>query len=197
MNAGKSTQLLQVCHDYEINNNKRVIVAKPIIDTKADDYVVTRMGNGKFKRKCDFLIHPNDSLYQIIQTMENVDIILIDEAQFLTKQNVIDLAKIAVFLNVPVICYGLRSDFTGKPFEGSAWLFALAQDIEEISTRALSRIGDTSKRATMNMRLINSKPTFSGKQVIIDHTDQVQYIPVSLDEFLKQKQKWEDKHYGQ
>lgn len=189
MGSGKSTQLLQICHDYEVNNNKSVLVLKPSIDTKAEDYVITRMGNGEIKRKCNFLITPDmDLFYEIYKEMP--DIILIDEAQFLTKSNVMDLVKVVVELDIPVICFGLKVDFAGQPFEGSTWLFALAQDIEEITTRALSRAEDNHKRATMNLRLVNGVPSFEGEQVAIDGKDKVTYIPVSLKTYMRYRRKW-------
>lgn len=195
MGSGKSTQLLQICHDYEVNNNKNVLVLKPSVDTKAEDYVITRMGNGNFKRVCNFLIDDNTPLFEKVSAIMP-DIVLVDEAQFLTEHSVKELVLIATMLDVPVICFGLRTTFDGKPFEGSTWLFALAQNIEEIQTRALSRDGDNDKRATMNLRLVNGIPTFEGDQVAIDGQGEVTYIPVSLQTFMKHRQVWERKQKG-
>ena len=193
MGSGKSAQLLKICHDYEVNNNKNVWVLKPSVDTKAEDYIVTRMGDGEFKRKCDLLITKDMDIYNVLSLKidtELPDIILIDEAQFLSKENVLNLVDIVTLANIPVICFGLKVDFMGEPFEGSTWLFALAQDIEEITTRALSRIGNTHKRGTMNMRLINDNPVFEGEQVAIDGKQEVSYVPVDLETFMEYKRKW-------
>lgn len=185
MNSGKSTQLLQIAHDYEVNNHLKVLVLKPSVDTKENDFVVTRMGNGEIKRKCDFLINSNMDLYDKIKNYNNLELILIDEAQFLSRKNVEDLTLIVTKLKIPIICFGLRTSFEGKPFEGSSWLFALAQDIEEITTRAIDRLGKNKKRATMNLRLVNGKPVFKGDIISIDGDNNVSYVPVSLNEYLK------------
>ncbi|MBO8161128.1 MAG: thymidine kinase [Thermosipho sp. (in: Bacteria)] len=198
MNSGKSTQLLQIAHDYEVNNNKRVLVLKPKVDTKAGEYVITRMGDGVFKRKCDFLIDPKDDLFEILSDEKYKDVacVLIDESQFLSRKNVESLTLVVIKLDIPVICFGLRNDFRGHPFEGSSWLFALAQDIEEITTRALDRFD--SKRATMNIRLINGKPVFEGEQISIDDKVEITYLPVSLKTFIEMKEEYykkENKYY--
>lgn len=195
MGAGKSVQLLNIAHDYESRNGHKILILKPVIDNRGEDCVTARLkldGETKeLKRKCDFLIKPHDNLYEIVGSMkEKPSIILIDESQFLSKENVQSLPYVVKKLDIPAICFGLRSDFQGKPFEGSSWLFAVAEDIEEVTTRALSQSGDNTKRATMNMRLVNGKPTFEGSQVAIDEKDKVTYKPVSLDEFVNARDEW-------
>jgi len=186
MNAGKSTQLLQIAHDYEINNGEKIIVVKPENDTKADDFIITRIGYDALTRKCDFLVKKEENwIFNKIQSIKNISIILVDESQFLSKANVWDLAKIVTQLNIPVICFGLKCDFRGQPFEGSTYLFALAQDIEEVTTRAICRKSKKPVKATVNMRLVNGKAVFSGEQVSIEDEDVVHYEPVSLKEFMK------------
>lgn len=171
MNSGKTTQILQIAYDYE-SNNKNILIAKPKTDTKGDKLITSRLGAS---RPVDLLIE-STGLFKAIES-KYCECILIDEVQFLTKDNVLDLVKVVTELDIPVICFGLRSDFLGKPFTGSTWLFALAQDIEEISTRAICECG---KRATMNMRLTNGEPVFSGKQVSIDGQDNITYKPTCL-----------------
>lgn len=193
MNAGKSTQLLQIAYDYEKNNKKKILCLKPGVDTKEGDCIVSRLENGEIKRKCDFLI-PGDKdwLYnRLVSEIERsgeenpLSIVLIDEAQFLSKDNVWDLAKIVTEYNIPVICFGLKVDALGNPFEGSTYLFALAQDIEEVTTRAICRISKKPKKATMNLRLINGKPVFEGEQVAIENDQDIKYLPVCLDVYMK------------
>lgn len=186
MGSGKSTQLLQIAHDYEVNNSKKVMVMKPRVDTKANDYVVTRMGEGVFSRQCEYLIPGKSEVFKIVEEQQP-DIVLIDESQFLTRSNVWELVSVVVELDVPVICFGLKVDSNGEPFEGSTYLFALAQDIEEMQTRALSRADDNTKRATMNLRLENGLPVFNQEQIQIDNKKEVEYKPVSLPTFLKFK----------
>jgi len=193
MNAGKSTQLLQIAYDYEKNNKRKILCLKPDIDTKEGDYIVSRLENGEIKRKCDFLIcRDKDWLYnRLVSEISNagdenpLSIVLIDEAQFLSKDNVWDLAKIVTEYNIPVICFGLKVDALGNPFEGSTYLFALAQDIEEVTTRAICRISKKPKKATMNLRLVNGKPVFEGEQVAIENDQDIRYLPVCLDVYMK------------
>jgi thymidine kinase len=133
MNAGKSTQLLQIAYDYERNNGRKVLCLKPYNDTKEGEYIISRLENGVIKRKSDFLIHPQDGwLYEKLSTEiqkakeanNPIAIILIDEAQFLSRSNVWDLARIVTDCDMPIICFGLKVDAFGNPFEGSTHLFA-------------------------------------------------------------------------
>ena len=106
MNAGKTTSLLQVAHNYH-ERGMKVMVCKPATDTKAGDQLSSRIGLAK---KVDILIHPDDSLDALIPE-SGVDCLLVDEAQFLSPNQVDQLRHIAVKCNVPVICYGIRTDF--------------------------------------------------------------------------------------
>lgn len=196
MNAGKSTQLLQIAYDYDKNNKRRSLCLKPETDTKEGNYIISRLENGEIKRKCDFLIPKDkDWLYdKLVSEIKNtsaltnpLSIVLIDEAQFLSKENVWDLARIVTEYNIPVICFGLKVDALGNPFEGSTYLFALAQDIEEVTTRAICRISEKPKKATMNLRLVNGKPVFEGSQVAIENNQDIKYLPVCLDVYMKLK----------
>ncbi len=185
MNAGKSTQLLQIAHDYERNNGEKILALKPENDTKADNYIIARIGKDMLKRKCDFLInHEADWLFNEVRKYSDTKVVLIDEAQFLSKENVFDCAKIVTQLNIPVICFGLKCDFRGEPFEGSTYLFALAQDIEEVTTRAICRRSEKPVKATVNMRLVNGVPVFRGGQLSIEGKNNVIYEPVSLKVFM-------------
>lgn len=185
MNAGKSTQLLQIAHDYERNNGEKILALKPENDTKADNCIIARIGKDMLKRQCDFLIkHDENWLYDEVRKHPDVRVILIDEAQFLSKENVFDCARIVTQLNIPVICFGLKCDFRGEPFEGSTYLFALAQDIEEVTTRAICRRSTKPVKATVNMRLVNGVPVFKGGQLSIEGENNVIYEPVSLKVFM-------------
>lgn len=193
MNAGKSTQLLQIAYDYEKNNGRRVLCLKPHVDTKEGEYIVSRLENGEIKRKSDFLVLPGkDWLYNRLSEEaqkgpSGLSIVLIDEAQFLSRDNVWDLARFVTDFNIPVICFGLKVDALGNPFEGSTHLFALAQDIEEVTTRAICRLSEKPKKATMNLRLINGTPVFEGDQVAIENDQDIKYLPVCLDVYMKLK----------
>ncbi len=185
MNAGKSTQLLQIAHDYERNNSEKILALKPENDTKADNCIIARIGKDMLKRKCDFLIkHDVNWLFNEVRKFPDVKVVLIDEAQFLSKENVFDCARIVTQMNIPVICFGLKCDFRGEPFEGSSHLFALAQDIEEVTTRAICRRSKKPVKATVNMRLVNGVPVFKGGQLSIEGENNVIYEPVSLKVFM-------------
>ena len=127
MNCGKSTALLQVAHNYE-EKNKKVEIVKPIVDTKGEDKVVSRIGA---ERKVDKLIDKKDNLYEFYQN-KNLDCILVDEAQFLEKKQVEELLYITKLLDIPVICYGLRTDFKTNGFPGSIRLLELADELDEL-----------------------------------------------------------------
>ncbi len=185
MNAGKSTQLLQIAHDYEVNNGEKILAIKPASDTKADNCIIARIGQDMLKRKCNFLIQKSDSwLFDEVKKYPETSVVLIDEAQFLSRENVFDCARIVTQLGIPVICFGLKCDFRGEPFEGSTYLFALAQDIEEVTTRAICRRSEKPVKATVNMRLVNGVPVFRGGQLSIEGENNVIYEPVSLKVFM-------------
>lgn len=183
MRGGKTSELFNIAYDYKHNNNKPVMIMKPELDVKGDTAIINRQG---CYMSCDYLIKPDDDIYKMMMDIEEKpECILIDEGQFLTPKTIVSLARVTTQLNIPVIVYCIKVDYQGNPFEGSSWLFAWAQDIREIGTRALSAIGNTSKRATMNLRLIDGEPSFEGEQVAIDGIGDVSYIPVGLKEFLE------------
>jgi thymidine kinase len=194
MNAGKSTQLLQIAYDYEKNNERRVLCLKPHVDTKANKYIISRLESGVIRREADFLTEPGEGwLYNRIdeekaaaeKSDQPISIILIDEAQFLSKANVWDLARVVTYLNIAVICFALKVDAFGEPFEGSAYLFALAQDIEEVTTRAICRFSKTPKKATLHLRTVDGVPVFAGEQVSIEDEREIKYYPICLQEYIR------------
>ena len=156
MNAGKSTALLQVAHNYEEQGQKVKLYTAAIDDRYGVGLITSRLGPNRqvdvFDRETDFLA-----------SAPPVSCILVDEAQFLTTAQVQQLHQVAQVRGVPVICYGLRSDFRGEPFPGSAYLLALADDIEEIKN-----ICTCGKKATMNVRVDDDgKRIREGEQVSI------------------------------
>ena len=179
MSSGKTAALLQVAHNYE-RQGMKVIVVKPSIDTKAQDKVSSRIG---IERPVDVLLAPNDKL---IDKMEPVKphAIIVDEAQFLTAQQVDELYIITKAYDIPVLCYGLRCDFQMNGFEGSTRLLLIADDIEELKT-----ICKCGSKATQNLRLINDEPVFEGEQVVIDDHTKVEYEGVCGKCYLKLRRK--------
>lgn len=167
MNCGKTTSLLQVAHNYE-ERDMNVLILKPSIDTKGDNRIVTRIG---LKRKVDHLIGKDENLNDYLKTVdENIACILVDESQFLTRDQVDELFMFSKLKDIPVICYGLRTDFKTIAFPGSLRLFEVADTLEELYT--ICRCG---KRAKFNGRIVNGKFTSSGSQVAIDGENEVEY----------------------
>jgi thymidine kinase len=159
MNAGKTTQLLQVKYNYE-ERGQNVLLMKPSIDNRdSADNIKSRIGLESEAVK----VESDTDLYQYVKTViENLPIhcLIIDEANFLKREHILQLCRIVDDLNIPVIAYGLRSDFKGNLFPGSEALLAFADSIEELKT-----ICWCGKKAIMNTRLKNGKPVYEGEQI--------------------------------
>lgn len=163
MNSGKSTALLQVAYNYEERGSK-VLIVKPSIDSKAADNVTSRLG---FGRKVDLLVSPTDNLREeFLKIGDGVGCLLIDEAQFLTREQVEQALAIAVLDDVPVLAYGIRTDFRTAGFPGSTRLLEIAHSLEELKT--ICRCG---RKAMFNARKGATGYVFDGDQVAIDSVD--------------------------
>lgn len=171
MNSGKSTSLLQAAYNYE-ERDQAVVLAKPRVDTKGDQTIVSRLG---VTRPVDFTIDTGDDVYArfqvhrasvIRESGRDVACLLVDEAQFLTMQQVDDLLRIAVREDVPVLAYGIRTDFQTVAFPGSRRLLEIAHSLEELKT--ICRCG---RKAVFNGRSIDGVFVFDGDQVAIDGVD--------------------------
>jgi thymidine kinase len=168
MNSGKSTALLQAAYNYE-ERGQQVLLAKPQIDTKGDSLIVSRLG---VSRPVDFTISPTDDIYETFtaqrsrvlrETGVDVSCLLLDEAQFLTEGQVDDLLRIAILEDIPVLAYGIRTDFQTVAFPGSRRLLEIAHSLEELKT--ICRCG---RKAMFNARRIGERYVFDGDQVAID-----------------------------
>ncbi|EEH99249.2 thymidine kinase [Clostridium tertium] len=170
MNSGKSTHLMQVAYNYE-ERGMNVTLIKPFTDKKGGERLVSRLG---VERKVDLVIYDEDNVLEKVQEYreknKNIDCILVDEAQFLKSKQIDQLFEIAVVLDIPVICYGLRTDFKMQGFEGSTRLLLLAHSIEEMKT-----ICKCGRKAVLNGRKINDRFVFEGEQIAIDNVDNVEY----------------------
>lgn len=184
MNSGKSTNLMQVAHNYE-ERGMKVLLIKPSTDKKGGDKLVSRLG---VQRKVDLLIDDEQNIYEEVKRWEEakfkIDCILVDEVQFLRAHQIDELFEIAVCLDIPVICYGLRTDFKMQGFEGSTRLLLLAHSIEELKT-----ICKCGRKAVLNGRKINEKFVFEGQQVAIDNVDNVEYESLCGHCYFKYKNK--------
>ncbi len=162
MNSGKSTGLLQAAYNYE-ERGQRVLLAKPEIDTKDADSISSRLG---VTRPVDFLLASGDDARAAFHAAAGdapVACLLVDEAQFLTPDQVDDLLRLAVLDDVPVLAYGIRTDFRTEAFPGSRRLLELAHSLEELKT--ICRCG---RKAIFNARLVDGRFVFDGDQVAID-----------------------------
>ena len=129
MNSGKTTALLQVAHNYE-EKGMHPIIIKPTIDTKGENKVISRIG---IEREVDYLIAPDYNI-EVNMDLVGVDAIIVDEAQFLTREQVEQLYHITKYYSIPVLCYGLRCDFQMQGFPGSTRLLEIADSLEELKT---------------------------------------------------------------
>jgi thymidine kinase len=142
MNSGKSTQLLQIANNYESLGKKVALYTAAIDDRFGRGVITSRLNIQReaetFDETLDFYALP----------LRGIECLLIDEAQFITPTQATQLHRIAHLRHIPVLCFGLRSDFRGEPFPGAASLMALAEDVEEIKTICLC-----GRKATMHLRI--------------------------------------------
>ena len=184
MNSGKSTGLLQTAYNYE-ERGQRVLLLKAVVDTKGEDSVVSRLG---VSRRVDLLVDTDDDLRTLVHRRalagvrpvcheggaprrtvslrEVLDCVLVDEAQFLTALQVDQLMEIALMDDVPVLAYGIRTDFRTISFPGSRRLLEIAHSLEELKT--ICRCG---RKAVFNARKVEESFVFDGDQVAIDSED--------------------------
>lgn len=180
MNSGKTTILLQTAHNYE-ERGMKIVLLKPSTDLKAEDCVESRLG---VKRKVDYLIGEDTSIIKIVSKLKGISCVLVDEAQFLQPNQVDELLRITTDYDIPVICYGLRTDFKTNGFPGSIRLLEIAHSIEEMKT--ICRCG---RKATFNARFINGKLVTEGNQVAIDGFDNITYEAMCPKCYFKLKEK--------
>ena len=179
MNAGKTTALLQSSYNYKERGMNTLVLA-PLLDD--------RYGVGKVKSRIGLETNAtsfktDDDLFTVVAEQDNIDAlhcVLIDEAQFLTRNQVFQLGDVTDKLNIPVLAYGLRTDFQGELFEGSKYLLAWSDNLKEI--KAICHCGS---KATMVIRLdSNGKAVTKGSQVEIGGNDR--YISMGRKHFKEE-----------
>lgn len=181
MNSGKTTLLLQTAHNYE-ESNMKVIIVKPKVDTKGNEKIVSRIG---IEKKVDLLLKETDDLFSIVkEKYSDISCVLVDEAQFLSVEQVDQAMSIVLNLDIPVICYGLRTDFLTNGFPGSTRLLQIAHTIEEMKT--ICRCG---RKSIYNARYVDGKFTDKGEQIAIDGKKKVTYISMCGKCYLEEKNK--------
>ncbi len=178
MNAGKSTTLLQSSFNYEERGMQTMLFTAAIDDRYDVGTISSRLGI----KKEAVLFEKGKNLREIVQKehkKRKLNCVLIDEAQFLTKAHVFELASVVDDLSIPVLCYGLRTDFQANLFEGSQWLLAIADEIHELKT-----ICPSGRKATMNLRIDeHGNAVKVGASIEIGGNDR--YIALSRKEFME------------
>lgn len=181
MKGGKSSILIPMAYNLE-ENNKRVLIVKPALDTKGEDYILSRAGA---KRKINLWIGKEDSFLsnQNLSLIFETDTILIDEAQFLTEHQVEELWAISKKLNVQVLGFGLKTNFKGRLFDASKRFFELADELKELPIIPLCKCGE---RAIFNARLVDGKYAIDGEECVIEGSqEKITYEPLCGKCFLK------------
>jgi thymidine kinase len=166
MNAGKSTALLQASYNYKERGMNTLVLAPTLDDRYGTGLVTSRIG---LQSKAVSIL-PDEDLFARVSSLiveKPLHCVLIDEAQFLSKKQVLQLGRISDHLDIPVLAYGLRTDFQGEPFEGSKYLLAIADNLKEI--KAICHCGS---KATMVIRQDpGGNVITSGKRVEIGGND--------------------------
>lgn len=177
MNAGKSTALLQASYNYQERGMQTLLFAPAIDDRYKLGCINSRIGLNAEAN----LFTPKDNLFDHVESYlsqkRKLKCVLIDEAQFLTKEQALQLTVIVDRLNIPVLCYGLRSDFRAEPFEGSLYLLIWADEINEIKT-----VCYCGRKAIMNIRFDDENHKITeGKQIEIGGNER--YVSVCRKHF--------------
>ena len=168
MNSGKTIEILKVAHNYE-EQHKHVVILTSGLDNRDEvGYVSSRIG----LRRPAIPIFDETDVYETVASKQNIDCVLVDEAQFLKKHHVIELTRIVDELGIPVMTFGLKNDFRNQLFEGSEYLLLYADKIEEMKTICWF----CAKKATMNLRIHDGKPVYDGEQIMIGGNEA--YFPV-------------------
>ena len=183
MGSGKSIDLMRAAYNYE-EKGFDAIVMKPKLDIKGNDKLDSRIG---ISRVVDILITDDTNIVEEVnkRLTKTLKCIFVDEVQLLPSNKIDELYLVSKIFDIPVICYGLRTNFRMKGFSGSTRLLEIADSLEEI--KSICKCG---KIARFNARKVNGKYTLDGDDIIIDGTDsKVEYIPLCGDCYLKKVKK--------
>lgn len=182
MNSSKSANLLMTMHNY-INTGKTVALFQPCINTRDGGYVKSRIG---LKEKA-ISIESTTNLFILVKKIyTDVDVILIDESQFLSPIQIDQLATVVDKLKIDVICYGLKVNYLGELFDASAKLLVLADSIGEI--KQVCACGKCKQKAIMNLKVVNGNAVYSGDSISIGdiNTESEEYfIPVCRNHYYR------------
>ena len=171
MNSGKTIDLIRTAYNYE-ENDAKVLILKPKIDTKGNTKISSRVG---LEREVDYLIDKDASILKMLKgNLEDIRCILVDEVQFLSKSQIDELNIITKAKDIPVLCYGLRVNFKNELFEGSKRLMEVADELEPLFT-----LCGCTEIARFVGRKVNGEFTSDGEEVVIDGSnDDIKYEPL-------------------
>lgn len=189
MGSGKSIDLMRTAYNYE-EKGYDVLVMKPLIDTKGSNKLDSRIG---MKRTVDILISDDTDIISEVRNRltTNLRCIFVDEAQLLSSKKIDELYLVSKIFDIPIICYGLRTNFKMKGFSGSTRLLEIADSLEEI--KSICECGEIARFAG---RKVNGKYTLEGEDILIDGTNSsVEYVPLCGDCYLKKVKKIDYKKY--
>jgi thymidine kinase len=159
MNAGKSLDLLKTCFNYEERDQNVLLLTSALDNRYGINKIKSRIG---IERDAISICDDTNIIDVFKNSDKKIDCILCDEVQFFKKHHIFELSDIVDNYDIPVICYGLRSDYKLEAFEGSIYLMVIADEIEELKT-----ICHCGKKATVNARIVNGKIITDGEQIII------------------------------
>ncbi len=170
MNSGKSIDLIRTAHNYEENGYKTLIIS-PNVNKNSNGKISSRIG---LDRQADIMLLYSDDVLEVLKgKLKDISVILVDEAQFLGAKQVEDLFLISKAINIPVICYGLRTNFKMESFSGSKRLLELSEVLEELTT--LCKCGQIARFVG---RKVGENYVKEGEEVIIKGTDNITYEPL-------------------
>lgn len=175
MASGKSIELLKVAYSYEVQNKKAYLLTSALDNRTKIGEISSRLG---LKSEANVYFDDTNIMTLISNQYQLPDILLIDEAQFLSKTQVLQLTEIVDDLNIPVMAFGLKNDSSNRLFPGSEALIIYADKLHEIKTLDAF----SNHKATMNLRIKNNQPVYNGSQIEIGSDDK--YIPVSRKKYF-------------
>ncbi|MCM0598894.1 thymidine kinase [Periweissella fabalis] len=175
MNSGKTIEILKVAHNYEEQGKAVIILTSGLDNRYGEGLVASRIG---MSRPAHPIFADTDVFALINELNKDAYAVLVDEAQFLTRENVLQLTRVVDELNIPVLAFGLKNDFQNHLFEGSEALLIFADKIEEIKTICWF----CGRKASMNLRVTDGKPVYEGEQVQIGGNES--YYPVCREHYF-------------
>lgn len=168
MASGKSIEIIKVAHNYETQGRKVLLLTNALDDRSGVGTVTSRIGMQRPARA----VSSTDNIFDLVKNSESIAAVLIDEAQFLTKEQVLQLTQVVDELHIPTLAFGLKNDAFNNLFPGSEALLIYADKIEEMKT--LCSFCD--RKAVMNLRFVDGKPVYEGEQIQIGGDEA--YMPV-------------------